>query len=454
MDIRTLSAKLQNKEISPVELVNDALNVISEKNPAVNAFITVCEEEALSEAKKAEEEITGGEYRGPLHGIPIGVKDIIFTKDIRTTMGSKVYANFVPEYDATVVKRLKQAGAIIVGKTNTHEFANGPTGDRSYFGAVRNPHHLEKITGGSSSGSGAAVAAKMVPAALGSDTGGSIRVPAACCGVVGMKPTFGRVSKNGVYPLGYTLDHIGPMTQTVYDNALLLNILSGYDNQDPYSISTATEDFINQLESSVKGKKIGIPIQYYFEHVDPQVQKHVQEVIEVYRKMGVEVVEVDQPYTQELIEWQRIVVQCEAYAVHQKTVEIHGQDIDEEVRERLEVSAKVPGYQYVQALQRRQELTDLYNQVFDDVDAIISPTLPMLPTNINQREVMINGVTEGVRNSVLRFNSPTDFTGNPSMSIPCGFSASGLPVGYQLIGKHLEEAKLYQLGHAYETRLK
>src|SRR5215212_5094609 len=238
-----LGAAFRGRRLSPVEVVGTLLERIENVDEKLNAFITVLSEKALEEAARAEKELLAGEYRGPLHGVPIGLKDLIYTKGVRTTMGSAFFEDHIPDDNATVVSKLEEGGAIIIGKTNTHEFAYGPTGDRSYFGPTRNPHDPSRISGGSSGGSGAAVAAGLCYAALGSDTAASVRVPAALCGTVGMKPTFGRVSKNGVFPLAWTLDHVGPLARTVEDNALLLNVLAGYDAQDPHSAYRPVEDF-------------------------------------------------------------------------------------------------------------------------------------------------------------------------------------------------------------------
>jgi len=240
--ITTLAAALRERRLSPVEVVNALLERIESEDARLNAFITVLPERALEEAARAEGEILAGEYRGPLHGVPVGVKDLICTEGVRTTMGSAFFEDYVPDHSATVVSKLEESGAILIGKTNTHEFAYGPTGDSSHFGPTRNPHEPDRIPGGSSGGSGAAVAAGLCYAALGSDTAASIRVPAALCGVVGMKPTFGRVSKSGVFPLSWSLDHVGPITHTVEDNALLLNALAGHDPEDLYSVDLPAED--------------------------------------------------------------------------------------------------------------------------------------------------------------------------------------------------------------------
>lgn len=449
MDLLTLSQTYDEKKVSPVEIVQQTLNKIHQENPACNAFITVCEDEALTAARQAEKEIMAGHKRGPLHGVPIAIKDLIFTKNIRTTMGSKVYQNFVPDLDATVVQKCLEAGAILIGKTNTHEFAYGPIGDRSYFGPSRNPYDLEKITGGSSGGSGAAMAANLAYAALGTDTGGSIRIPASACGIVGMKPTFGLVSKYGVFDLAYTLDHVGPMTKTVKDNAALLNLLVGHDEKDPYSFAKASEDYSRLIGESVKGKVIGLP-SFFFQNIEEEVRKAVDQAIDVYRNLGAQIREVAVKGIDEIAEGQRITIQAEAYAVHEKTMRDHADDLDPEVRERLVMSKEVRGYEYVQVQQRRKHLIDQFNESFHDVDVLLTPTLPIIPTNINQREVMIGNHAEGVRQALLRLTSPTNFTGNPGLSVPCGFSHGGLPIGFQLIGKHRDEAQLYQFGFVYE----
>ncbi|KKX57142.1 Asp-tRNA(Asn)/Glu-tRNA(Gln) amidotransferase GatCAB subunit A [Brevibacillus borstelensis] len=449
MDVFALSEAVRERKVSPVELVAQTLAAIESKNDQLNAYITICAEDARKEAAQAEADIMRGEWRGMWHGIPVAVKDMILTAGVRTTLGSKVFERFVPEQDATVVRKWKEAGAIVLGKTNTHEFAYGPTGDKSHFGPSRNPHNPQKITGGSSSGSGAAVAANLAYAALGTDTGGSVRIPAAACGIVGMKPTFGLVSKYGAFDLGYTLDHVGPMTQSVRDNAGLLNLLAGYDHNDPYSLSWPEEDYARLLGTAIRGKVIGVP-HWYYQHVEGEIVQALQQVMEVYRELGAEVREVELSMMDELVEAQRITVQAEASAVHEKTLRDYAADLDQEVCERLLDSKEVRGYQYVQVQQRRGRLTASYNEVFAGVDVLLTPTLPILPTDIGQRTVMIGDYQDGVRPALLRLTAPTNFTGNPSLSVPCGFSKDGLPIGFQLIGKHGEEAKLYQFGYAYE----
>jgi aspartyl-tRNA(Asn)/glutamyl-tRNA(Gln) amidotransferase subunit A len=450
LDITTLSNKISSKEISPTEITYELLNRIENINPEINAFITVAAEEAVEQAKQAETEIAAGRYRGPLHGVPIGLKDLIYTKGIKTTMGSGVYKDFIPDADAAVVQKLKQAGAVIIGKLNTHEFAYGSTGDISYFGAVRNPYDTSKMTGGSSSGSGAAVAAALCFGALGTDTGGSIRIPASACGIVGMKPTFGRVSKHGVYPLAHTLDHVGPMTRTVRDNAMLLGILAGYDHGDPYSVRQAGEDFTRYLGDSIRGKVIGIPSSFYFDHIEDEVKNKIDEAIALFRSLGAEVRTVDIAGLSEISWAQLKTIQSEAYAVHEKLLAANADKYHPEVLERFQVSAEAKGYEYVKAQDIRRRVQESFRCVFESVDVLVTPTIPTLPPDIGQRGIDINGQNEPVRAALLRLTGPTNITGLPSMSIPCGFSKTGLPIGLQLIGGAFNEALLYQFAAAFE----
>ncbi|ALS24666.1 Asp-tRNA(Asn)/Glu-tRNA(Gln) amidotransferase GatCAB subunit A [Paenibacillus naphthalenovorans] len=450
LDIATLSKKLRSKEISPKDIVTPLLKRIDALNPVLNAFITVTAEEALVQAEQAEAEIAAGQYRGPLHGIPVGLKDLIYTKGIKTTMGSAIYKDFIPDADASVVRKLKQAGAIVIGKLNTHEFAYGPTGDISYFGPVRNPYDTSKMTGGSSSGAGAAVASALCFGALGTDTGGSIRIPSSACGIVGMKPTFGRVSKHGVYPLAYTLDHIGPMTRTVQDNAELLGILAGYDPEDPFSVERAGEDFTRYIGEPIRGKVIGIPSTFYYDLIDDEIRAKIDDAINLLRTLGAEIRTVDIPVLSEVSWAQLKTIQSEAYAVHEEHFNSSAEKYHPEVLERLQVSAEAKGYEYVKAQDIRRRAQESFRHVFEDVDVLVTPTLPILPPNIGQKEIRINGQDEPVRASLLRLTGPTNLTGLPSLSVPCGFSKTGLPIGMQFIGRPFDEASLYQFAAAFE----
>jgi aspartyl-tRNA(Asn)/glutamyl-tRNA(Gln) amidotransferase subunit A len=449
-DLASLARAIKEKEISPVEVTHKLLERVDSTNKKLNAYITVLPEEALAAASRAEKEIVAGTVRSPLHGVPVGLKDIIYTRGVKTTMGSEIFRNYVPDHDAAVVEKLKQAGAIIIGKLNTHQFAYGPTGDRSYFGPVKNPYDATKITGGSSSGSGAAVAASLCYAALGTDTAGSVRIPASCCGIVGMKPTLGRVSKYGVFPLSWTLDHVGPMTRTVEDNALLLSVLSGYDTRDPYSAQEDTEDFTRELGRGIRGSVVGVPSSFYFENVEGEVDARIRQAIETLRDLGAEIREIEIPHAREILLAQRAILASEAFAVHEERLRNQSERFEEEVKDRLFTGEPIRAYEYVKAQQTKQLAREEFNRALEQADTIVAPTAPILPTDIDQREVNIDGYKEHVRSALTRLTGPTNLNGFPNLSIPCGFSSSGLPIGLQMTGRPFDEAGLYRLAHAFE----
>jgi aspartyl-tRNA(Asn)/glutamyl-tRNA(Gln) amidotransferase subunit A len=449
--IAALAAALRERRLSPVEVVSTLLERIESEDVKLNAFVTVLPERALEEAARAEGEILAGEYRGPLHGVPVGVKDLIFTEGVRTTMGSAFFEDYVPDHSATVVSKLEEAGAILLGKTNTHEFAYGPTGDSSRFGPTRNPHDVSRIPGGSSGGSGAAVAADLCYAALGSDTAASIRVPAALCGVVGMKPTFGRVSKSGVFPLAWTLDHVGPLSRTVEDNALLLNALAGYDAEDPYSANMPAEDFTRDLQRDVRDSVVGVPTSHYFEHVEDEVERRVREAVEVLRSLGAQVREVKVPNLPETLKAQRIILAVEAYTIHKARLDNEPERFGDEISERLRDAEHLKAHRYAKAQQitKRRSLEE-FERALEEVDVLLTPTVPIAATEIGQREAKIGDHEELVFSALTRFTGPTNLNGLPSLSVPCGLTPSGLPVGLQIIGRPFDEATVYRYGHAYE----
>ena len=450
--LAALAAALRERRLSPVEVVNALLERIDSEDTKLNAFITVLPERALEQAARAEGEILAGEYRGPLHGIPIGIKDLIYTEGIRTTMGSAFFEDYVPDHSATVVSKLEEAGAILIGKTNTHEFAYGPTGDSSRFGPTRNPRDLSRIPGGSSGGSGAAVAAELCYAALGSDTAASIRVPAALCGVVGMKPTFGRVSKSGAFPLAWTLDHVGPLSRTVEDNAFLLNALAGYDAQDPFSVDRLAEDFTRNLRRSVRGGVVGLPTSHYFEHVEDEVERRVREAVEVFRSLGADVREVEIPHLPETLKAQRIILAVEAYTIHEERLKNEPERFGDEISERLRDAEHLKAHRYAKAqhVTKRRSLEE-FERILGEVDVLLTPTTPIAATKIGQREVNVGGHEELVFSALTRFTGPTNLNGLPSLSVPCGLTSTGLPIGLQIIGRPFDEATVYRYGHAYET---
>jgi aspartyl-tRNA(Asn)/glutamyl-tRNA(Gln) amidotransferase subunit A len=437
------AAKIEKREISPVELVKAQLDRIEREDQALNSYITVNSSGAMEEAEKCEQEIASGIYRGPLHGIPIGLKDLIDTADMKTTYGSGIYENHMPKEDAEVVKLLKKAGAIIIGKLNTHQFAYGPTGDRSHAGPVKNPFNHAKITGGSSSGSAAAVAAGLSFGTLGTDTGGSVRIPAAFCGVVGMKPTYGRVSTKGVFPLSSTFDHVGPLTRTMKDNALLLNAL--IENK---------EDFTQLIGQSLKGKVIGIESKFYFDNVHPQVESAILKAIDLFKGLGVQIVDVDMPNMTRFSEAHKVILRSEAYAVHEQLLKDFPDQYDDEVKERLLTALETTGFDFVKALKDQERAKQGFNHVLDRVDVLISPTISILPPDINSRYTSAStDESKDVRWIITKLTGPTNLNGLPSLSVPCGFSKDGLPIGLQLIGREHDEAALYQFGYALEKEL-
>lgn len=451
-DLSTLSEAIQARKVSPVEVTKKLIEKIEESNEDLNAYITVARDEAISEAKQAENEINNGETRGPLHGVPIAIKDIIYSKDIKTTMGSEIYKDFVPDEDATVIEKLREAGAIIIGKLNTHQFAFGATGDRSYFGAVKNPHDRTKMTGGSSSGSGAAVAASLCYGALGTDTGGSIRIPASFNGIVGMKPTFGLVSKNGSYPLNQSMDHIGPMTRTVKDNALMLNVLAGYDERDLYSIQKEPEDYTRLLNKDINGSVIGIPSSNNHPYVHDEIKKSIDEAIETFRSLGAEIKEIDFPHMDKILAAFRMTITSEAYSVHEEQLEEKFDLYDEELRNRLLTGKPITAPEYIRAQHTKQWAIAEYDKILSEVDVILTPTMPLLPADIDQRDIDINGTSVHISLLLNHFTGPINLIGFPAISVPCGFSQSKLPIGLQLIGKPFDEANLYRFAAAFEIQ--
>ena len=443
-----LARALRTGDLSPVEVTGALLAWIEDDE--TNAFITVTADRAMEDAARAETEIGAGRYRGPLHGVPVGLKDLVHTEGVRTTMASAFFADHVPDHDATVARRLKEAGSVMIGKTNTHELAYGPTGDRSFFGPTRNPHDLARITGGSSGGSGAAVATGLVYGALGSDTGGSIRIPSALCGTVGMKPTFGRVSKHGVFPLAWSLDHVGPMTRTVEDNALMLNALAGLDPEDPYSVDLPEEDFARDLGRGVEGAAVGVPTDFFFEHVDQEVAGRVREAVEVFRSLGARVREVEVTNLWETLHAQRLTLAAEAYAVHEERLNTEPERFDDHGLERLLKGENLKAFRYANAQRRKLYSRREFERVLQAVNVLVTPTVPIAATLIDERETVIHGYEEAVYSALTRLTGPTNLNGLPSLSVPCGLTGSGMPVGLQLIGRPFEEATLYRFGHAYE----
>lgn len=448
--IESLSKALRKKEISPIEVTKVCLERISSFDSKINAFITVLPEKALKTARQMEKEIQKGKYRGPLHGIPYAVKDLFFTRGIRTTCGSKILKDFIPQYDATVIYRLNSAGAILLGKLNMHEFAYGTTSVNPHYGPVHNPWNLERITGGSSGGSAAALVCSFALLTLGTDTGGSIRIPSALCGVSGLKPTFGRISKYGVYPLCWSLDHPGPMAKTVADLAIALEALAGYDPHDPCSVKNNVPNYQRALPKNLKGIRIGVPKEYFFDHLEGEVQQAVVQAIKDLKKMGARTFSISIPHLPEFSAAAFISLLAEGAACLEKWHKTRAEDLGKDVLARLNLGAVIKATQYLQAQRIRRLAQETFREVFTKVDALITPQLPIVAPPIGQETISIGDFTEGVASALTRFTRIFNLTGLPTISIPCGYSSSGLPIGLQIVGKAFAEETILRVGHAYQ----
>ncbi|MEO7649769.1 MAG: amidase [Bryobacteraceae bacterium] len=437
------SQSIRRKSVSPVELTRQCLNRIERLNPKINAYITVMGEQAIAQARELESEQQRGRFRGSLHGIPIALKDLIDTKGVRTTAASAVFADRIPGQDAEVVRRLKTAGAVIVGKLNMHEFAYGASSAMSHFGPVRNPWNLDRIAGGSSGGSAAAVAAGLCYGALGSDTGGSIRQPSAYCGLAGLKPTYGRVSVRGVIPLSTSLDHVGPMCRTVADAALVLSAIAGYDAADLSSVDAPVPDYSQALHSKVSSLRLGLPRKMFYENLAPEIETVVNQVIEVLRLMSGGIRDVQMPEVGSLP-----IVGAEAYQYHAAHFASMPEKYTRPTRERLGRGAKITAAEYIVARRELDRIRRSVRDVFAEVDLIITPTTPVMPDTVDEALREVGAVPGGTPS--LRNTSPFNIFGLPAISIPCGFTADGLPVGIQISGRHFGEPQVLAMAHAYE----
>ena len=437
---------IQSKELSPVELTESVLGRIEAVDDKVHAFATVTADVAREQAKQAADEIAAGQYRGPLHGITVGVKDLVDTAGIRTTSSSRTRADYVPDADGAVVERLADAGAVMVGKTHTHEFAFGvitPT--------TRNPWNIEHIPGGSSGGSGAALAAGMCQIAIGTDTGGSIRIPASVNGVVGLKPTYGRVSRRGIASLSWSLDHVGPMARTVADTAAMLQALIGYDRSDPACVDEPAPDYSAGLGEGVAGMRIGVPVGYFFDNIDPQVEQAVRDAADGLALLGADVQEVPLPLPEAYMPAEYAIFMAEASAYHQQRIREQGDEFEPDVRLLLEAGELILATDYIKALRARTLIQNAWRDLFaTGLDAIIAPTVPNVAAKVGQLE-FDNGEPETVINSYVRASAPGNLTGLPALSVPCGFSGDGLPIGMQIIGRPFDESTVLRIGAAWES---
>jgi aspartyl-tRNA(Asn)/glutamyl-tRNA(Gln) amidotransferase subunit A len=448
LSIQETARLLRRKEVSPVELVEASLARISRLNPVLNAFITVVPDVARRAAKTAQREISRGNWKGPLHGIPISLKDNICTRGIRTTAGSKILADFVPPDDADVAERLAQAGAILLGKTNMHEFAYGITNENPHFGPARNPWDRERITGGSSGGSAASIASGMCFASVGTDTGGSIRIPSALCGIVGLKPTFGLVSVAGIVPLALSLDHAGPLARSVTDACIFLEVVAG-----KYPKGATRPDHRKLRSTLPKRFRLGWPEHYFFDRVDAEVLASIEAATKVLSSLGGRIEHVPMPrLAGALLPGTNDIALAEAARYHESQgyFPARAAEYGEDVRQRLEQGTHVRALDYLRGLAMKPEAERDFEAAFDRVDAIVAPVTAVGAPRIGQQDVEIAGQKETVRSALVRMNRPANFTGHPAISVPCGFTREGLPVGMQLIGPRWSEARLLAIAFAYE----
>jgi aspartyl-tRNA(Asn)/glutamyl-tRNA(Gln) amidotransferase subunit A len=446
LSLHEASALVRSKKISPVELTRACLSRIERLNPTLNAFITVTADAAMAQARAAEADIQRGRWLGALHGIPIALKDLLDTAGVRTTAASALFKDRVPREDAELVRRLKAAGAVILGKLNMHEFAYGGSSVISYFGPVRNPHEPNYSTGGSSGGAAAAVAAQLCYSAIGSDTGGSIRQPAGYCGIVGFKPTYGQVSKRGVIPLSWSLDHLGPMTRRVIDAALTLQVIAGYDPNDTDSTNTPVQDYVETLAAKISSLRIGIARKHFYEGLHPEIQAAMDTALSVLTTLTASQREIEITVANDLA---LVVQKAEAYAYHReyvtKTPELYQADTLKRIRAGAEISAA----DYINGRRQLDQFRRSVPKLFETVDLIVTPTSPVPTFTISE----LLADPEHLRDKELltvRNTRPFNLLGIPTISVPCGYTRKGLPIGMQISGPPGGEATVLRLAHAYE----
>jgi aspartyl-tRNA(Asn)/glutamyl-tRNA(Gln) amidotransferase subunit A len=469
LTIHELGARLKKREVSSVELTEAVLARIAATDERVGSYVTLCRERALEEARRADERLKTAADVSPLLGIPIALKDIFVTKGVRTTCCSKILGDFVPPYDGTAVAKLKAAGAVMVGKTNMDEFAMGSSTENSAFLKTRNPWSLDRVPGGSSGGSAAAVAADQCIAALGTDTGGSIRQPAACCGIVGLKPTYGRVSRFGVIAFASSLDQVGPMTKDTTDCALMLETVAGHDRADSTSVPRDVPSYVKSLDGDIKGLKLGLPKEYFISGMQPEVEKSLREAVTTLEKNGAEIVEVSLPHTEYAVAVYYIIATAEASSnlarydgmkygyrapakdLAETYLKTRHEGFGAEVKRRIMLGTYVlsAGYYdayYLKAQKVRALIKKDFDEAFKRCDVIVTPTTPTTAFKIGEKtadplQMYLSDI----------FTISVNLAGLPGISLPCGFDDAGMPIGMQLIGKHFDEATMLKVAHAYEN---
>jgi aspartyl-tRNA(Asn)/glutamyl-tRNA(Gln) amidotransferase subunit A len=449
-----LARLIATKAASPVEVVRAYLDRIGALDGALRAYITVCGDAALEAARGAEAALVAGRPGGPLHGVPYALKDLYDTAGVRTTGGSRLFADRVPAADATVVRRLAEAGAIVLGKLNMVEFAYGPEGLNAHYGDARNPWDpaAHRMAGGSSSGSGVAVAAGLAPGALGSDTGGSIRIPASLCGITGLKPTYGRVSRAGVLPLAWSMDHVGPMTRTAADCALMLGVMAGYDPADASTSVLPVPDYAAALTGEVKGLRVGLLGGVFREGAAPAVRAAVEAAAATLAEAGAVVDEVTLARTDLVAAASLAIVGAEALAYHAPLLRSRAAEYDPDIARRLRAGAFIGGAHYVRAQQVRALGRDEIDAALSRRDVLLAPSTPITAPTLDERQVTVGDGPLDVRAALLRFTRPFNLSGHPACALPCGFTVGGLPIGMQLVGRPFDEATVLRAADAFQRR--
>jgi aspartyl-tRNA(Asn)/glutamyl-tRNA(Gln) amidotransferase subunit A len=450
LTIAQLGELLRTKQVSPVEVTRVSLDYAEQQNGRYNAFIAIWREAALQAAHDAERLIGQGTYLGPLHGVPMALKDIFATRGCRVTNGSKIYAESIPDADATVVARLRAAGAIFMGSLNLYQFACGSVANSDY-GAVRNAWDTTRIAGGSSSGSGTAVAADLCFGTLGTDTGGSIRIPATLNGLVGLKPTYGRVSRHGIFPLSWSMDHAGPLSKDVRDTALLMNVIAGHDPHDPTTAQMPVPDYIAALTGDMRGVRIGVPHPYFFTALQPAVREAVAQALAQLTHLGAAVEEQTLRHLEEAPAALWTITSGDAGVVHEEHLRTRAADLDPEVRQLAQMGQDLRAADYIKAQRSRDVINAELLQALEQVDVLVTPTAPIVAPRLGETTVEIDGEAVPMRPALRRFTLPFNLAGLPACTVPCGFSSEGLPIGLQIIGKPFAEATVLRVAHAYES---
>ena len=453
--IKQLGKKIMEGDLSPLDLVETCLERIKKLDLLLNAFITVLDDRARKDAAIVERQIKQGYYVGPLHGIPFSIKDIICAKDVRCTAGSKIMSEYISKIDATCVSRMKKAGAILIGTNNLHEFASGITSINPHYGSSKNPWNTLKLSGGSSGGSSVSVSAGMVPISLGTDTGGSIRVPSSLCGVTGLKPTYGRVSKHGIMSLAPSLDHIGCITRSAWDAGAILQAIAGQDAFDPSTENEQVPDYVKTIEerkiTTCKNLSVGVPKEYFFDYLEPQVKRVFHDFIDTIKSMDIIVSDIDIQETDKIYDSWAPIRLAEAAEIHLKWLETRAKDYGEDVRRMLIEGTKISAVKYIRAQRFRNEIRNEFMRIFKNVDVLVMPTTPLTAPTFDERIISIDGKVHEIRQVLLRNNIAFNSTGLPAVSIPAGLANHNMPVGVQIVGRPFEEDKILSIAYTYES---